>query len=349
MLARIIERISDFVPQKIKDGKIRPLLRYAGSHEDLDKWLGKRLLLAFLLGAAGLLLPWTILPGIEGFEILEYEFYVELLNFSFPAAASLVSLILGFALFAVVILLYYLHLYYVIEGRANLVENILPDFLLLVSANLRAGMTPFAAFRSSSRSEFGPLAEEVRIAASKSLGTSSFSDALKQLSLRIRSRTLKETVAFFTHALQSGGHLAKLLETTALDLRKTQELKKDLQSSTKMYVLFVVFVVVIATPLLMAVSVKFIDMVSIITARTAKMSGTLSGLSLAELQISVEFMRALAYILFFGNGLLASVFMGTLSSGKGLMGLKYFPIIVIASIIVFTISEYVVSVVINFG
>ncbi len=332
MFNRIAERVSDFIPQKIKDEKIRPLLEFAGSHEDMDKWLGKRVLLASLIGIVGFLLPLTVEP-----------FFSE---FSLPIKI-LLSVALAILFFLFILFLYFLNIYYVVEGRASLVEAILPDFLLLVTANLRAGMTPFAAFRGSARTEFGPLADEVKIAASKSLGTSSFSDALRQLSLRIRSRSLKETVSFFTHALRSGGHLAKLLETTALDLRKNQEMRKDLESSTKMYVLFVVFVVVIATPLLMAVSVQFIDMITTIAADTPKGVDMSFTPFPSDFDISVEFMQNISYALFFGNALLAGVFIGTLGDGKPLMGLKFFPAILVACFLVFFIAGIILPLVVN--
>ncbi|MFH1586719.1 MAG: type II secretion system F family protein [Candidatus Diapherotrites archaeon] len=332
MLNRIAARISDFLPQKIKDDKIRPLLEFAGSQEDMDSWLGKRMFLAFLFAAIGFLLPLTIGPFMEG------------LNLPIRIVLSFFLMVLFFVF---VLFLYFLNLYYVIENRASIVEAILPDFLLLVTANLRAGMTPFAAFRGGARTEFGPLAEEVKIAASKSLGTSSFSDALKTLSLRIRSRSLKETVSFFSHALRAGGHLAKLLETTALDLRKTQEMRKDLESSTKMYVLFVVFVVVIASPLLMAVSVQFIDMITAIIEQSPSTAGSPYNPFPSDFDISVEFMRNLSYALFFGNSLLAGIFIGTLSDGKGLMGLKYFPAILMACFLVFFVAETILPFIVN--
>src|SRR3989338_1305476 len=49
-----------------------------------------------------------------------------------------------------------------------------PGFLLLVSSNINAGMTPFNSFQVAARPEFGPLAEEIKYAVSKSLGTTSF-------------------------------------------------------------------------------------------------------------------------------------------------------------------------------
>ena len=79
--------------------------------------------------------------------------------------------------------------------------------------------------RAGARKEFGPLSEEIKVAAAKSLGTKSFGAALKQLSRSIKSKTLEETVSFFSQAMKSGGRLAMLLQTSALDLRRTQEMK----------------------------------------------------------------------------------------------------------------------------
>ena len=137
---------------------------------------------------------------------------------------------LGLIGFFGTMILFYLHLSYVIDGRKKMVENILPDFLFLVGNNLKSGMTPFYAFRSAVRPEFGPLSEEIQIATQKSLGIESFSDALKDIAQRIDSKILADTTRFFSQALKSGGKLAQLIETSANDIKQTNQLKRTSDS-----------------------------------------------------------------------------------------------------------------------
>ncbi|MBN1940658.1 MAG: type II secretion system F family protein [Candidatus Diapherotrites archaeon] len=333
---RFCKRICERIPQAKREKKYFPMLAYAGIKEDFDFWLGKRMLFTMLVAIIGFLLPWTI--G-KYFGLIEFD-----LGFITPIPL-IASVGLGIALAIIALLLFYLGLYYRIEGRTTMAEAILPDFLMLVASNVNAGMTPFAAFRSSARKEFGPLSEEVKLAAAKSLGTESFQLALKRLSLRIKSKVLEETIAFFSQTLKSGGHLSKLLETSATDLRQTQELKKELISSTRMYVIFVAFVIVIGAPLLLAVAVQFLDMISAIQAESTIANADLGAVSFlsTELLITPEFMRMVGYALLIGNAILSSMFIGVISNGKAKMGLQYLPAILIASAVVFTVFGFVLS------
>ena len=341
------KQFSELLPKRFRETRLRRALGYAGIEEDPSEWLGKRVLRAFLLGLLAAALVYGLYRFLGILYLPEYEFPVSLpfgeppLFFVVPVV-PLLAVLLAFVLTAAgLLLLSYLNLYYLIEGRAQVVDGILPDFLLLVSSNINAGMTPFSAFRAAARPEFGPLAEEAKYAVAKSLGTTSFHQALLELSARIRSDSLKDVVAFFSQAMKAGGKLSKLIESSAFDIRQTQELKKELQSSTKMYVLFVAFIVMIATPLLMAVSVQFLDMVNKIqsSTRVSFLGDTGLGFLATSSELSSGFMANTALVLLFGNALLASFFIGILASGKGKLGLKYFPAILIVSFLAFLASR----------
>lgn len=330
---RTCNRLSEFVSQERRNKTIYPFLEYVGITTDFDVYLGERMLLVLILALIGFLLPWT---GGKYFGLIDFS------NIYYVFA---ISILLALIFAATTALIYYLRLYYIIEDRAMMAESILPDFLTLVSSNIKAGMTPFSAFRNGARSEFGPLAEEIKIATTKSLGTESFSEALQQLSRRIRSRILKETVSFFAQSIRSGGHIAKLLEITSNDIRSTLELKKELVSSTRMYVIFVIFVVIVATPLLLAISVHFLDMITQIQAGnqpSLEEVGQFAFLA-TGLDITAEFMLNIAYALLVGNALLAGLFIGVLGSGKAKLGLRYSPLILIVSFVVFLFAKMALS------
>ena len=320
---RVCKGLCEMIPQAKREKIFYPTLEHAGITEEFDMWLGKRMLLILLAGIIGFLFPLTALN------------YFYPLDFQGIFAPILIALAAGIGFAVIAGFLFYLHAYYVVEGRASLVEDILPDFLMLVASNINSGMTPFSAFRASARKEFGPLSEEIKIASSKSLGTRSFSEALLQLSTRIKSRALDEAISFFTEAMKSGGKLTKLLETSALDMRQTQEMKKELGSSTRMYVIFVVFVIVIATPLLLSVSIQFLEMISAMQSESpVAAEGEFNEVSFlaSELQIKPDFMLSMAFVLLAGNALLAGLFIGVLGEGKAKMGFRYTPLIFFASV-----------------
>jgi len=337
-------QLCEVVSQKKREKFVYPEIRFAGVKEDFDVWLGKRMLFSILGFIIGALLPWVI---IKYYPIVDLSqvFFIESLNILVPVQLVILSISLAIFFGVTIIALFYLHLYYVIEARSAIAELVLPDFLMLVANNLNSGMTPFAAFRDSARKEFGPLSEEIKYASAKSLGAQSFTGALGELNKRIKSEQLEETISFFSQALRSGGHLSKLLETTANDLRQKLEMKKELISATRMYVIFVIFVVVIATPVLLAISVQFLAMISSIQLQSAGGSSGFASMGFldSELDISADFMVSMAYLLLAGSSILSSAFVGVLSSGKAKMGLKYVPLLLIASLIVFSIAGTLLS------
>ena len=71
-------------------------------------------------------------------------------------------------------------------------------------------------------------------------------------------------------------------------------------------------------------------------------TGAVSFLS-TTLGITPEFMQAMAIVLLVINSVLSSMFIGVISSGKAKLGLKNFPVILVASIGVFIISTIFLS------
>ncbi len=347
LILRNIARLSSLlVPEKIINNRIKKLLDYAGSKDDERVWIGTRVFFSLLVGAIGFLIPYSIIPLIN--LLFKTEIYFT------PQIRIMLMLGLGIIGFILAVMLFYLHILYVIDGRKKMVEAILPDFLLLVGNNLKSGMTPFYAFRSAVRPEFGPLSEEIQIATQKSLGVESFADSLKTLADKIDSKILVDTTRFFAHALRSGGKLAQLIETSANNIKQTNKLKKELISSTKMYTLFIIFVVVIASPMLLAVSVQFLTILSGIQTQTANVSNNASsvgaiGLAGGGTSITSEFMQTMGYTIIISNSFLASIFIGIIAGGKIIDGLKFAPLICLGGLVVFTIVLQVVGVIVIGG
>lgn len=329
----LLYRLARSLPTSLQK-RAQSFVREAGGEIDSSVWLAKTLLLSILGGIAfALLLAWQVDFVNEWLKTLRVGFVFD------PITSGALGFVLGLGM---MIAFRYVQIYYLIESRSRVVENILPDFLLLVAGNIRAGMTSFSAFRGSARPEFGALSEEIKAVSARSLGVESFTEALSTISNKIKSRNLTETVGFFLQAMKSGGRLAQLLENTSADLRRTQDLKKELQAATATYVIFVGFVIVIATPLLMAVSVEFVELIGKIQGQSLssgaqELAGT--GFVGGKVSITPEFLTGIAYILLFGNSVLAGLFMGTIGSSKPLLGLRYTMPMFVISLVVFFISK----------
>ena len=90
------------------------------------------------------------------------------------------------------------------------------------------------------------------------MGSESFTDAMRELTVTIDSAILRRMVGFFENELRSGGRLAYLLETSAEEIRETEEMRRQMLVTTKSYAIFLAFILLFGLPLLLAISTQFL-------------------------------------------------------------------------------------------
>ncbi|MEK6982269.1 MAG: type II secretion system F family protein [Candidatus Micrarchaeota archaeon] len=331
----IYKKLFSVVPKSVSQSASKMLIK-SGIKEDVKTWVGRRVFLCLILSVL--------------FLFLSVLFFSSIFPANYNALgpnANLFVLIISFlgsiASFALLVFISYLILLYRVHERAKRIEKVLPDFLLMLVSNLRAGMTPYEAFIKSAQPEFAPLDSEIQIAAAKMLGSESLSDALEELRNRFDSKIFDRTFLFFNRGLKSGGKLAKLLEGCAEDIRKIGDLKAEYRSSTKSYTVFLIFILVFVMPFLLAISYHFILFFSNIQAQqSANTSITLSVFS-GKIGITKDFIERMSLIILFVTSLLVSSLIGSISEGKPIYGIKYFPVFFFLGTFVMYISRDVVG------
>lgn len=244
----------------------------------------------------------------------------------------------------------YIYYFFLAERRTKFVDQVLPDALSLISSNLSSGLTPYHAVKSSVRPDFGPLGEAFEIATNKSLGTKSFNKSLLEMTDTINSDPLKRSMKLFSSAIESGSNISALLESLAQDITDRRILKNDLVTSTKTNSMFILFMVIVGAPFLMAVSIFFIDVVSDIQETSGLDPSASAEFDVGfggEIGITSDFLRIYAYVLLFVTGLLASYFSATMIEGDGKSGLRIAPAIIGGAFIVFIVSSYLINTVLG--
>jgi len=334
----VYRRFATFVPQ-FQITRVSQLLASAGIEADPDLWMGSRVLIALLFSFIGFLIPFSVLRLI-GFYSFDFAYMTQadlLFVLGLSIGAALVS-------FLGAVILIYLHLYYIINDRTKRVEEILPDFLLMVSANLRAGLTPFSAFQVSARPEFGPLEKEIKIVAQKSLGSESFTEALMQLTERIDSNLLRRTIVFFEEGLRSGGKLADLLETSAEEIREMENLRRELVLNTRTYTIFLLFVLIFGMPLLLSISGQFLITFGKIQGDIRPDDiNSMTSITAPQVTISEDFVEKIGIVIIVVTSLLVSILVGVIGEGKLLYGLKYFLPLAVATGAMFFVFRFLIG------
>lgn len=334
-LDKFYSRIGTLLPEKVRSG-LRDRLSKAGLPDEASAWFGKRMMYSLAAGLAVSAIPLALKATAAA---TSDGTLATLYALSWSNALGLSSAI-AFAATLITFFIFYMMLYYTIEERAERTEKVLPEFLMIVASNLRGGMTPFNAFKRAATPELGPLEKEILLASTKANVSQSISAALSSLTERVDSEVLRRTVSLFEKSLRAGGQVADLLTAISEEVRRNQELKAELVTSTKSYTMFLFFIIVLISPALLSVSVQFLGVYSNIKGQVSVES--MDGYSLpffsGNIQIDSNFATNVAYLSLIGTAFFSSVLMGVISRGKYLYGVKYFPLLAIGSVIAFQIG-----------
>ena len=259
--------------------------------------------------------------------------------------------------FFVLMALFYLLILITADNRARRIEEVLPDALQMISANIRAGMTLENAIWMAAKPEFGALEEEIRIVSGKAFGGKPVTEALQDMTARVRSRRLERAVRLLNEGIQLGGEIAPLLDEVARDLKMDRLLAREIASATTMYMIFIIFTSVIASPVMFAASVYYSEMSYFISTQRAVSlpSGTTSGVAgggftaiIATGQRSAELITPNEVYQFAVASIMLTTFFGALTLaeiryGRFTRGLKYIPLFMIAALAVFFTTNTVLK------
>ncbi len=300
-------------------------LRRAGMANDPYEWVGGLATVTTLYALALALFSWVVLR--------------------FSNILLLIALIAGFYLLTILSINTWVASR--VDDRKNKLERVIPDAFQIMAANMRSGMTPVAALRGAARPEFGPLEEEIKVATSKAMGTASFMDALNHMGDAIPSPVFQRSIALIAASLKGGGNLPKLLEGLATDIRENQALKQELDNSTSLYVLFILFTVILGTPLLLGISYQFTALITKIGSRTILHTSSQFG-SLLSVPFTTQFVSDTSLLVITVTAVLAAMLIGTIREGRLISGLRYTPFILIGSLAAyFFLRDYVLRFVVH--
>lgn len=250
-------------------------------------------------------------------------------------AASPGALVVPYALFSILA-----------ERRKNAIERVLPDALLLMSANIESGLTVDKAFLLSARDEFGPLAEDIQRTAMKMFGGTPVEEALDELAESTNSGMFEETLKLLVDGINSGGEVSSLLESSADDIRTSLHLREEIAANVKMYSIFILFASLLGAPLLFGVSTYLAE-------TTKKMWSSKAGgiedvpsagpFKFSTPEFDVEFFRLFAVASLMISNAFAALIMSEIKNGNVKQGFKYVPVFSILSVIIFFIVDIVIQ------
>lgn len=310
----------------------------AGKSIDAEVFAGYYLFGSFLIGVL-LSIAFTWWPP----DLFPSFFW--LLN-SFVALDSwqvfiIFFLLLEIASFLSIWVIIYILLALSIEKRTKAVEEVLPDFLMFVSANTKAGMPLDQAIWYAAKPEFGILSKEVKRVMKKSFGTQTLEVSLDELSKSFKSDLFSRTIILIKQAIATGAEIAEVLDRTSEEARESILLRKEIEASLVLYEIFILFASIFGTPFLFSVSTKLITILEKIFSAVPSSSLSVQNQFYSVIKPAVApivsstqfFWFAMAVLIV--TSLFSSFIIGVIRTGSRTSGFKYFPVILVLSAVVY--------------
>ncbi len=222
------------------------------------------------------------------------------------------------------------------ERRRRTIEQVLPDALLLISANIESGLTIDKAFLVSARDEFGPLADDIRLTAMRMYGGMPVEEALDQLAGSTNSELFEETLKLLVDGINSGGQVSSLLESSAEDIRTSLRLREEIATNVRMYSMFIMIAAVVGAPLLFGVSTYLTETTSQLWATADVGSVPSQGfITLQQPDIDVGFFRVFAVAAIAISNVFAALLISEIKNGTVKDGVKKIPVLVTVAILAY--------------
>ncbi len=261
---------------------------------------------------------------------------------------TLLAFFIGVGAAAFYLSFIYVFLEYLIDRRRTAMENMLPDYLQITSANLRSGISLDRAMLLAARPEFGFFAADVNDMSRRIFGGETLANALHGMAQKYRSYQLTHTVRMITESLRYGGGMADLLEQISKDLRNQQIAQKEVASQLFMYGIFIAFAGVVAAPVLFGLTGQMINVTDTVwKGILAANPGGLPTIGVSFLkpsppQITLKVYRYFSIFAIIVITGFASVIMSAVSTGSAIRGLKYLPVFVLGGLGIYLIVAKVI-------
>ncbi len=247
-----------------------------------------------------------------------------------------------FAFYALLAWIYCLMLDIKIYQRTKQIEEVLPDFLQLASANISAGMPIDRALWFAVRPKFGVLAGEIEEIAKATTAGEDLDKALINFSRKYDSKVLRESISLIVAGIKAGGELSELLNKISQNIQETKLMKKEIAANVTTYVIFIGIATVVAAPVLFALSTELLGVVKTITSQLEFDTGTAGqgffSFDFSGDSISQENFMTFAIIVIIISSFFSASIISTIRKGTIKEGLKTIPFFIVVGLLIYFIA-----------
>lgn len=244
--------------------------------------------------------------------------------------------LLGLSAFIIVGIYFYLNIK--IYERTKALEEKLPEYLTLLSTNLKGGMSFDKALWSAIKPQFGILSKEITLVSKKVMTGNDVAEALVEFSEKYNSPILKRTINLMISEIESGGKITEVIDRIVANLRKTRQLKAEMAATTVSYMIFIAVIVIVIAPALFALSLQLLNIVIGFTSNLSSSgSGTNLPVSIGQVSIDPNSFRTFSALALGIISVFSSMIISIIEKGDVKGGLKYIPLFLVGSQIFYII------------
>ena len=250
--------------------------------------------------------------------------------------------------FIVLLFIFWLIFYLIVDlkifQRKVGIEDVLPDFLQLTSANIRAGMPIDQALWHSIRPNFGVLAKEMEDVAKQTMSGTDLETALSDFASKYNSTILKRSISLLIEGLKAGGEIGELLDRISTNIEESKMLQKEMAASVTTYAIFISFACIVAAPFLLALSSQLLVIIQNIISTIDIPDTANTAISFSQVGVEPSQFRIFAMITLAITSFMSAMIVATIKKGNVKAGLNYIPLFLISTLVLFLILDYVFSV-----
>jgi pilus assembly protein TadC len=304
--------------------------------------------------------------GYDNIDVAKFKSSVLYLNIIFVAVMSILALVYGVftdgivrmlvivlimwvLVFPLVLLMSWVGVFFFLDykryRRRVEIEEVWPEFLQLVVANINAGMLIDVAMWSAVKPKFKILAHEIEEVAKKTITGTDLKIALMDFADKYDSPMLKRTISILIEGMEAGGQIATLLNKIALDIQETKIMKKEMAASVMTYAIFISFATMAAAPFLFGLSTELLVIIQGIMGTVSQASTNSSFFSFNANAIAISDFRIFAYVMLTLTSFMSAAIISTIRKGSIRDGMKYIPMFMLSSVIMYFLAAKLLAIV----
>jgi len=248
------------------------------------------------------------------------------------------------AVLVVVSLSFYLNIR--IYKRTKILEDMLPDYLTLVSTNLKGGMNFEKSLWSAIKPEFSILAREIGIVSKRVATGNDVTQALQEFADKYSSPILKRSIDLLKGEIMSGGKITGVIDNLVLNLKKTKALRQEMTAATLTYMIFMAAIVIFIMPALFALSKQLLGIILKFSARLSTSFQSASSATMftfSAANIDPNDFRTFSIVAIAIISIFSSMIISTIEKGDIKGGLKYIPMFLFGALIMYFILAAVLG------